>query len=784
MMEHRAIRRLFGRRGRVGLLGDWRVRRALMVLGIIGALLVAALADHVRATSAAYQVAAAQHGVALRITLQAKQATRRILHGLAVGLAGEPTQSVAALWPALMEHLAELEALPARAGATGLAALHQALPAMVDAARAIGHAPDAPAERILPLLAKVDEPLQEAAAAIERDGRTLARGFMLQLAGELLFFAMGFLLLVASSAVLVGLLVLAWRRAGAAVNQARAAEREARAAHKGLDALLESVPALIATFDLDLRVLQANRPVREMFGLGRNQAADAAQLQRRAQLERDLRQVRDSGQPILTVEHDVQDIAGRRRHLVTSTVPLFDAEGRLHRILRTSLDVTQRREAEQRVQHLAEHDALTDLPNRLRFKAELEAALAAGRPLALHVLDMDGFRQVNDAHGQAVGDALLLAVARRLGGLIRRGDTLARLGGDEFAVLQSVRSPAEASSMASRIIQALAQPYQLGPSLVRCSASLGVAVLIEGEASAEAMLSRADLALASARREGIGRSMTFSTEMEGEALERRRLQGELALALARGQLHLDYQPKFAMAGGAMEGVEALLRWDHPSRGPVSPAEFVPLAEEAGLALPLARFVLDRAATQIKAWLAQGQRIPVAVNLSGELIGTDETLNLVRDVLAESAVPPELLEIEVTESTFIGDSAAARAMLSGLRGLGIRVALDDFGTGFSSLAYLQDLPIDVLKVDRSFVAGLTRGDGGASGRIVDTVVRLAHGLGARVVAEGVETAEQLETLRRLGCDAVQGYFLARPQRAETIPSLLTRTMAQERLAIPA
>ncbi len=428
---------------------------------------------------------------------------------------------------------------------------------------------------------------------------------------------------------------------------------------------------------------------------------------------------------------------------------------------------------------------MTDLPNRLCFKDELQARLARPVPaLALHVVDLDGFRSVNDTHGQAAGDELLLAVARRLRGLVRRQDMLARLGGDEFALLQAVSSPAEATSMASRVTQALAQPYQLGPLLVRCSASLGVSVLMEGDVSAEAMLSRADLALASARREGIGRFVTFSIEMEGEALERRRLQAEVAQALTRGELRLDYQPKFAMGDGSLEGVEALLRWDHPQRGPVSPGEFVPLAEEAGLALPLARFVLDRAAAQINAWLGHGLRIPVAVNLSGELIGTADTLQMLEAVLDESGIPPALLEIEVTESTFIGDSEAARSMLSALRALGIRIALDDFGTGFSSLAYLQELPIDVLKVDRCFVAGLDGDDAGASARIVDTVVRLAHGLGARVVAEGVETAEQLDALRRLGCDSVQGFLLGRPQRAETIPALLTRPRMQESLAISA
>ena len=773
-----AFWRLVRRRGLAEVIGSMHTHRLLMALGIAGVLVVGLLADHVRATSVAYQVAAAQHGVALMLTLQAKQQTRRILIDLARAHTGTAPQLVAAAAPALHESLTEIADLPARPGATGLAALHRALPAMLSATHALaataGDDLTTLIPRLLPQIEAVDGPLHDAAGQIERDGRALARSFMLALAGELLFFALGFLLLMASSTVLMGLLILAWRRAGSAVTAAQAAERQARAAHRGLDALLEGVPALISTFDLDLRMVNANRAVREVFGLpGQTDSLPGAfGVKRSGRLEDELRQVRDSGVPIEGAEMEVIDAAGRRRHLVTSTTPLLDSEGRLYRILRTSIDITARRLAEQKVRHLAGHDALTDLPNRLRFKAELETRLATPTPaLALHVLDLDGFRSVNDTHGQATGDALLLAVGRRLRGLVRRSDMLARLGGDEFAVVQSITTPAEATTMAARITQGLAQPYRLGPLLVRCSASSGVAVLMEGEVSAEAMLSRADLALASARREGIGRFMTFSAEMEGEALDRRRLQAELAVALTRGALHLEYQPKFAMADGAMEGVEALLRWNHPQRGPISPGEFVPLAEEAGLALPLARFVLERAAEQITAWLAQGTPIAVAVNLSGELIGAAETLAMVEEVLGESGIPPGLLEIEVTESTFIGDSEAARAMLTSLRAMGIRVALDDFGTGFSSLAYLQDLPIDVLKVDRSFVAGLARADGGASGRIVDTVVRLAHGLGARVVAEGVETTEQMEMLRHLGCDSVQGFLLGRPQSPGTIPALL-------------
>ena len=800
--------------GLLGAAGGVRWRRLLMSLGILGALLIGVLADHVRRTTVAYQVQAAQHGVALTLTLQARQEMRamlgRLLRSTFEDDAGHGA-ALAAAFPALEQRLAALAALRPRHDAPGLATLQQSMPVVLEAAAALGRRlvqpgltlPDATQE-LLPLLDAIDGPLRRATELLDRDARELARAALLRLAGELLFFAMGFLLLVASTAVLTLLLMLAWRRTGSALalaraagdearaagdearaagDEARAAGDEARAAHRGLGAMVDHVPAMIATFDLDLRCVHANRAVLGMSGLSADQVIGrtVGEFALNPALERDLRTVLATGQPITPTEHELRNRAGQTLVLVSSTVPILDPEGRLHRILRTSLDITERREAERRARHLSGHDALTDLPNRLRFREELTAWLAdPGTGLALHLLDLDGFRSVNDTHGQAVGDALLLAVGRRLSGLVGRDDVLARLGGDEFALLQTISGHAEATALAARITQALAQPYQLAPRHIRCSASLGVAVQFGPGMAAETMLARADLALASAKREGIGRFMAFRAEMEGEAQQRRALQAELVVALTEGLLHLAYQPKFAMEDGRLEGVEALLRWRHPERGDISPGEFVPLAEEAGLAMPLARFVLTRATSQIRTWLDQGLRIPVAVNLSGELIGMGETLHLVESVLEDSGVPASLLEIEVTESTFIGDSEAARAMLLGLRALGIRVALDDFGTGFSSLAYLQELPIDVLKVDRSFVHGLTSGGGGASARIVDTVVRLAHGLGATVVAEGVETPEQLEVLRRLGCDSVQGFLLGRPQRAEQIPALL----APKALAVPA
>jgi len=760
-------------------------RHRWLFLAIAAGLLIAALGYGLRQTTARLQREGERHHAATWLLMQTEMDLRHFADSLSRAALADDARQWATL-PAhlhgLGDRLRELAAVDAGFDDPALTGLNATLPGLLSAFAKIEDAlrlhPLAVAP-LLPLVASLEQPIRAAMLRLQGQEHAHSRGAMIALADRLLLFALGFMLLLAGSVALMARLILAGRGA-------RLAAAEARTAHGTLRALMDNLPTLIATFDTDLRLVYANRAAQEFFGL--DEGALNGRHTRIAglppDLEAELHAVRDSRAPSPIIERLRINRAGQAHHLLVSTIPLFDATGALHQILRTGVDVTQSRQAEERIRHLIEHDLLTELPNRLRFKAELAARLACGSApcLALHMIDLDGFRSVNDTHGQAMGDMLLQAVVRRLAGLIRTGDMLARLGGDEFAVLQRIRGEGEAMALAARITQALAQPYQLGPSLIRCSASLGLCALVGTQASAEAMLARADLALASARRMGIGHFKAYREEMEGEALLHRQLQAELVEALSSSALHLDYQPKFSLRDGRMEGVEALLRWNHPQRGAISPSEFVPLAEEAGLALPLARYVLEHAATQAMRWRAMGLELPVAVNLSGELIGMTEALAMVEQVLASTAIPARLLEIEVTESTFIGDGEAARNMLLGLRRLGITIALDDFGTGFSSLAYLQALPIDVLKVDRCFVHGLE--GGGASARIVDTVVRLAHGLGVRVVAEGVESPAQLEALRKLGCDAAQGYLLGRPQPPEGITSLLQAKSPPETLAIPA
>lgn len=631
------------------------------------------------------------------------------------------------------------------------------------------HADASRLETLLPLLDRVEAPLRSATQAVHERRQDRARQHLLDVANKLKWFSIGFLLLAAGTAVLIGLLAGASGRAQQARRRAEAASAEACAATRTLRSVIDGVPALVSAFDAEGRYVFANRSVCAYAGhteaemVGRT----PAELGLPAAVQAALRRVQATGAATLPEELTVPHADGGQRRLLVTVAPLHDASGTLTGMLRISMDITAQRAAEREARHLHDHDALTGLPNRARFGRELATSLALPESFALHLIDLDGFRAINDTHGHAMGDALLIALGRRLRGMLRPGDQVARLAADEFAVLQRLPRPGDALALAARMAQALGQPYQLGGNILRCTASIGAAERGEGQATPEALLAQAELALREARREGPGRFGLFRPEMERDASERRALQAELAVALRQDELHLVFQPKFTIPDRRMTGVEALLRWNHPQRGPVSPGVFVPLAEEAGLALPLARYVLQRAARQAMAWQEAGQAIPVAVNLSAELIGVGTTLPLVRETLRESGLPAHLLEIEVTESTFIGDSKAAHDMLAGLREMGIRVGLDDFGTGFSSLAYLQDMPVDVIKIDRSFVNGLEQG--GAAPRIVETVVRLAHGLGATVVAEGVETEAQFNALALLGCDVAQGFLLARPVPAEQIPA---------------
>jgi diguanylate cyclase (GGDEF)-like protein len=434
-------------------------------------------------------------------------------------------------------------------------------------------------------------------------------------------------------------------------------------------------------------------------------------------------------------------------------------------------------ESRTRIEHLAHHDALTGLPNRRLFEDRLVQALAvaarARRRLALLYLDLDGFKEINDSLGHRAGDELLRAVAERLAGSVRGGDTIARLGGDEFAIIQvELRSAPDAAVLAERLMASAAQPLRVGQHDIAIGASVGVALFPDDGSTADELRANADVALYSAKSAGRSRMAYYRPELTTEARTRGLLRRDLARGIDSGELELHYQPKVAAADGTVTGLEALLRWHHPLRGLIGPGLFLPLAEETGLIEPLGRWVLADACAQISRWRAGGIVPPrVAINLSPSQLRTGGIANRLSDLIQSADIPPGLLELELTEHVLLDDDPRVHHELDALRRLGVAIALDDFGTGYSSLSYLHRLHLRTVKIDRSLVSQF--GDSRAE-TICAHVVRLAHDLGLVVVAEGIETWRHVEIARGLGFDELQGYWFARPAPvAEITGRLRTR-----------
>ncbi len=476
------------------------------------------------------------------------------------------------------------------------------------------------------------------------------------------------------------------------------------------------------------------------------------------------------GQEVPFVHRD-----GTRGVAAVNTSPIHNAAGTIIAQVAVFQDLTERKAAEERIRRMALHDSLTGLPNRVLLHDRLGQALAHARreggSVAVFALDLDEFKDINDALGHAAGDRLLCDVAKRISSQIRATDTLARLGGDEFALVQpQLRQISDASVLADKILATFAAPFIVEGQEVHAGTSIGIALFPQDGADPATLLKNADVALYRAKADGRKGCRLYEPFMNEEAQARHTLDLELRQALQQGEFVLHYQPQLNLQTGRFSGVEALIRWRHPRRGLVLPGEFIPTAEANGLIRPLGSWVLSEACRQARLWRSQGLALAVAVNLSPVQLRHGCVLPAVGDALADNDLEPEVLELEITEGALMHSvEQHGGGYLRGLAATGVHLAIDDFGTGYSSFAYLKHLPVRTIKIDRSFIRDLGRDPQDQA--LLCGIVKLGQSLGKRVVAEGVENAVQLEMLQQMGCDAAQGFHIAPPQDAAQLERVL-------------
>ncbi len=550
-----------------------------------------------------------------------------------------------------------------------------------------------------------------------------------------------------------------------ALEELQASKAELQERNIRFDTALDHMSQGLCMFDGDQRILIFNKRYAQIYGLPLEEVRLGMTL-------REIVQLRIANGLYSGVNPDAyMDERTARVTQPSNTVQQL-SDGRFIAIARrpmesggwvtTHEDITEQRKAEAQIAYMAHHDALTGLPNRSMLRLRLDEALARaqqGEALAVLCLDLDRFKEVNDTLGHGVGDNLLKAVSERLKGCIRDTDTVCRASGDEFVIIQRpVSARAEAKALAKRIVDSMHEPFVLFGHQVMVGSSVGIAMAPEDTTDPEQLLRNADLALYRAKNEQRGTYRFFEPDMNSRLVARRDLEMALRNALQNGEFEVYYQPILNLEHNEVRGFEALLRWHRPEVGTVSPAQFIPLAEETGLITPIGEWVLRQACAQAASWPTH---ITVSVNLSAVQFRSRNLVQTVVSALASSSISPGRLELEITESVLVQDNENAMEMLRDLRTLGVKIALDDFGTGYSSLSYLQSFPFDKIKIDRSFIKDLEAGNENALA-IVSAVVQLGRTLGMATTAEGVETSDQMEIVRAKGCTEIQGYLLSPPK----------------------
>jgi len=550
--------------------------------------------------------------------------------------------------------------------------------------------------------------------------------------------------------------------AGLLLRRDRQTERRLAAERRQLSIAVNNIPQGLVLYDASARIVICNQPYIDMFGLSPDVAKPGCTMQRL------IAHRKETG----SFDGDVDAFCAsiiKTVSLGTATRQLTEAPGgRAIEIINRPLkgggwvatieDITERQRADEKIAHLAHYDGLTDLPNRILFRERLEQSLKAIRPgeqLAVLYIDIDEFKGVNDALGHPVGDELLRGVAERLRGCLKETDVAARLGGDEFAVIQTgIKDRSETNQIVDAIHSAIRQPFDCMGHQISTDASIGIALAPGDGVDLDQLLKNADLALYGAKGDGRRTYRFFEAGMDERAMARRSLELDLRQAISDGSLEIYYQPVLNIEDGKISSCEALLRWRHPERGMISPAEFIPIAEDSGLINQLGLWVLNTACAEAVTW---PDHVRVAVNVSPVQFRSSSLALHVAAALAACDLPASRLELEITEAVLIRDDEAALDMLHQLRRLGVRIALDDFGTGYSSLSYLQRFPFDKIKIDRSFIRDIA--GPGASSSIVQAVVNIAAASDMMTTAEGVETEQQKNLLHILGCTEMQGYLFS-------------------------